>query len=89
VLIAETTLGAKLIWAAHRHIPQVRCDPLVSWTHVPPPNAWSFENDLLELLALGHSDAEYDAWLIRLDRGDQFGSGFAALNPNLPRDWQT
>ena len=37
---------------------------------------------LEELLALGHRDAEYDAWLIRIDRGDQFGSGFAALNPN-------
>src|SRR5258708_9925142 len=35
-----------------------------------------------ELLAPGHSGAEYDAWLIRIDRGDQFGSGFAALNPN-------
>ena len=37
---------------------------------------------LEELLALGHRGAEYDAWLIRIDRGDQFGSGFAALNPN-------
>jgi len=37
---------------------------------------------LEELLALGHREAEYDAWLIRIDRGDQFGSGFAALNPN-------
>src|SRR5258707_5095854 len=37
---------------------------------------------LEELLALGHSDAEYDAWLIRIDRGDQFGSGFVGLNPN-------
>jgi len=37
---------------------------------------------LEELLALGRRDAEYDAWLIRIDRGDQFGSSFAALNPN-------
>jgi len=35
-----------------------------------------------ELLAAGHSDAEYDAWLIRIGEGDQFGSGFVAINPN-------
>ncbi|WP_296679521.1 glutathione-dependent disulfide-bond oxidoreductase [Novosphingobium sp.] len=35
-----------------------------------------------ELLAAGHSDAEYDAWLINIREGDQFGSGFVALNPN-------
>ena len=34
-----------------------------------------------ELLAAGHKDAEYDAWLIRID-GNQFGSGFVAINPN-------
>jgi GSH-dependent disulfide-bond oxidoreductase len=37
---------------------------------------------LEELLALGHSGAEYDAWLIRIGEGDQFGSGFVAVNPN-------
>src|SRR6185369_13854348 len=35
-----------------------------------------------ELLALGHSDAEYDAWLINIGQGDQFGSGFVDINPN-------
>ncbi|HSH49819.1 MAG TPA: glutathione-dependent disulfide-bond oxidoreductase [Halomonas sp.] len=35
-----------------------------------------------ELLALGHTDAEYDAWLIRIEEGEQFGSGFVAVNPN-------
>jgi GST-like protein len=35
-----------------------------------------------ELLALGHADAEYDAWLIRINEGDQFGSDFVAINPN-------
>ena len=35
-----------------------------------------------ELLAAGHSGAEYDAWLIRINDGDQFGSGFVAVNPN-------
>jgi GSH-dependent disulfide-bond oxidoreductase len=37
---------------------------------------------LEELLALGHAGAEYDAWLIRINDGDQFGSGFVAVNPN-------
>src|SRR5260221_10481033 len=37
---------------------------------------------LEELLALGHSGAEYDAWLIKIGDGDQFGSGFVAVNPN-------
>ncbi len=35
-----------------------------------------------ELLALGHADAEYDAWLIRIGEGEQFGSGFVKINPN-------
>ena len=37
---------------------------------------------LEELLALGHAGAEYDAWLIKIGEGDQFGSGFVAINPN-------
>ncbi|WP_121067932.1 glutathione-dependent disulfide-bond oxidoreductase [Chachezhania antarctica] len=35
-----------------------------------------------ELLAAGHKDAEYDAWLINIGDGDQFGSGFVEINPN-------
>jgi len=35
-----------------------------------------------ELLALGHTGAEYDAWLIKIGDGEQFGSGFVAVNPN-------
>jgi GST-like protein len=35
-----------------------------------------------ELLQLGHSGAEYDAWLIRIEDGEQFGSGFVGINPN-------
>src|SRR5258707_6264954 len=46
------------------------------------PNGVKVTVMLEELLALGHSGAEYDAWLIRIDRGDQFGSGFVALSPN-------
>src|ERR1700754_3889501 len=35
-----------------------------------------------ELLAAGHKGAEYDAWLINIGQGDQFGSGFVSVNPN-------
>ncbi|RKR06699.1 GST-like protein [Kushneria sinocarnis] len=35
-----------------------------------------------ELLALGHGEAEYDAWLVNIGEGDQFGSGFVEINPN-------
>ncbi len=35
-----------------------------------------------ELLALGHTGAEYDAWMINISNGDQFGSGFVEINPN-------
>jgi GSH-dependent disulfide-bond oxidoreductase len=46
------------------------------------PNGVKVTVMLEELLALGHRDAEYDAWLIRIGDGDQFGSGFVDINPN-------
>ena len=46
------------------------------------PNGQKVTILLEELLALGHQGAEYDAWLIRINQGDQFGSGFVAINPN-------
>jgi GSH-dependent disulfide-bond oxidoreductase len=46
------------------------------------PNGVKVTIMLEELLALGHKGAEYDAWLIRIGDGDQFGSGFVAVNPN-------
>src|SRR5579862_199447 len=46
------------------------------------PNGVKVTIMLEELLATGHSGAEYDAWLIRIDQGDQFGSGFVGANPN-------
>jgi len=46
------------------------------------PNGQKVTILLEELLALGRSGAEYDAWLIRINDGDQFGSGFVAVNPN-------
>jgi len=46
------------------------------------PNGVKVTIMLEELLALGRSGAEYDAWLINIMNGDQFGSGFVAVNPN-------
>ncbi|MGF6770224.1 GST-like protein [Paraburkholderia sp. GAS199] len=46
------------------------------------PNGVKVTVMLEELLALGHSGAEYDAWPIRIGDGDQFGSGFVEVNPN-------
>jgi GSH-dependent disulfide-bond oxidoreductase len=46
------------------------------------PNGVKVTVMLEELLALRHGGAEYDAWLIRISEGDQFGSGFVAVNPN-------
>lgn len=46
------------------------------------PNGVKVTILLEELLALGHKGAEYDAWLIKIGDGDQFGSGFVEINPN-------
>ena len=46
------------------------------------PNGVKVTVMLEELLALGHSGAEYDAWLVRINEGDQFSSGFVDINPN-------
>ncbi len=46
------------------------------------PNGVKVTVMLEELLAAGHAGAEYDAWLIRIGEGDQFGSGFVEVNPN-------
>jgi GST-like protein len=46
------------------------------------PNGVKVTVMLEELLALGHAGAEYDAWLVRINEGQQFGSGFVAVNPN-------
>ena len=46
------------------------------------PNGVKVTVMLEELLTLGHSDAEYDAWMIKIGDGTQFGSGFVGVNPN-------
>ena len=53
------------------------------------PNGVKVTVMLEELLALGHAGAEYDAWLVEINDGVQFGSGFVAVNPNskIPALW--
>jgi len=53
------------------------------------PNGVKVTVMLEELLALGHAGAEYDAWLVKINESDQFGSGFVAVNPNskIPALW--
>jgi len=46
------------------------------------PNGQKVTILLEELLAAGHAGAEYDAWIVEIGKGDQFGSGFVAVNPN-------
>src|SRR6476661_115344 len=46
------------------------------------PNGQKVTILLEELLAAGHAGAEYDAWLIKINEGAQFGSGFVGINPN-------
>jgi len=46
------------------------------------PNGVKVTVLLEELLAIGRSGAEYDAWLVNINEGEQFGSGFVAINPN-------
>ncbi|WP_213990148.1 glutathione-dependent disulfide-bond oxidoreductase [Sodalis sp. dw_96] len=64
----------------HQELPVGR-HPLQLYS-LATPNGVKVTVMLEELLALGHSGAEYDAWLIRIGEGDQFGSGFVAVNPN-------
>ncbi len=67
--------------ATHDHDLPVGRHPLQLYS-LGTPNGVKVTVMLEELLALGHTGAEYDAWLIRIGEGDQFGSGFVAVNPN-------
>lgn len=65
----------------HEKVLPVGKQPLQLYS-LATPNGVKVTILLEELLALGHSGAEYDAWLIRIGEGDQFGSGFVDINPN-------
>ncbi|HEY2558173.1 MAG TPA: glutathione-dependent disulfide-bond oxidoreductase [Caldimonas sp.] len=67
--------------ATHEHELPVGRHPLQLYS-VGTPNGVKVTVLLEELLALDHAGAEYDAWLIRINEGAQFGSGFVAVNPN-------
>ncbi|MDP9043225.1 MAG: glutathione-dependent disulfide-bond oxidoreductase [Pseudomonadota bacterium] len=67
--------------ATHEHELPVGRHPLQLYS-LGTPNGQKVTVMLEELLALGHAGAEYDAWPIKINEGDQFGSGFVAINPN-------
>ncbi|MBF6618232.1 MAG: glutathione-dependent disulfide-bond oxidoreductase [Candidimonas sp.] len=67
--------------ATHEKELPVGAHPLQLYS-LATPNGQKVTIMLEELLASGHREAEYDAWLIRIGDGDQFGSGFVKVNPN-------
>src|SRR6201996_4235495 len=67
--------------ATHEQALPVGKHPLQLYS-LATPNGVKVTVMLEELLALGHRGAEYDAWLIRINEGAQFGSGFVNVNPN-------
>ena len=67
--------------ATHEHELPVGQHPLQLYS-LATPNGVKVTVMLEELLAMGHRGAEYDAWLTRISEGEQFGSGFVAVNPN-------
>lgn len=67
--------------ATHDHELPVGKHPLQLYS-LATPNGVKVTIMLEELLAAGHTGAEYDAWLIRIAKGEQFGSSFVAANPN-------
>lgn len=75
------SINRPIAGATHEKALPVGRHPLQLYS-LATPNGVKVTVMLEELLALGHSGAEYDAWLIRINEGDQFGSGFVAVNPN-------
>jgi GSH-dependent disulfide-bond oxidoreductase len=67
--------------ATHEKVLPVGKHPIQLYS-MGTPNGVKVTIMLEELLAAGHSGAEYDAWMISIGAGDQFGSGFVAINPN-------
>ena len=67
--------------ATHEHELPVGQHPLQLYS-LGTPNGIKVTILLEELLAAGHAGAEYDAWLIKIGEGQQFGSGFVSINPN-------
>ncbi|HCH8073798.1 TPA: glutathione-dependent disulfide-bond oxidoreductase [Acinetobacter baumannii] len=77
----NTDLNQPTSGARYEHTLPVGKHPLQLYS-LATPNGQKVTILLEELLALGHKDAEYDAWLIKIGEGQQFGSGFVEINPN-------
>ncbi|HHP7874676.1 glutathione-dependent disulfide-bond oxidoreductase [Acinetobacter baumannii] len=77
----KTDLNQPTSGARYEHTLPVGKHPLQLYS-LATPNGQKVTILLEELLALGHKDAEYDAWLIKIGEGQQFGSGFVEINPN-------
>ncbi|TGU87077.1 glutathione-dependent disulfide-bond oxidoreductase [Acinetobacter pittii] len=77
----KTDLNQPTSGARYEHPLPVGKHPLQLYS-LATPNGQKVTILLEELLALGHQDAEYDAWLIKIGEGQQFGSGFVEINPN-------
>jgi GST-like protein len=75
------SINRPIAGATHEKVLPVGRHPLQLYS-LGTPNGVKVTIMLEELLALGHSGAEYDAWLIRIGDGDQFGSDFVEINPN-------
>ncbi|TXI16205.1 MAG: glutathione-dependent disulfide-bond oxidoreductase [Roseateles sp.] len=78
---AFASINRPIAGATHERELPVGRHPLQLYS-LGTPNGVKVTVMLEELLALGHAGAEYDAWLIRINEGQQFGSGFVAVNPN-------
>lgn len=75
------SINRPIAGATHEQALPVGQHPLQLYS-LATPNGVKVTVMLEELLALGQQGAEYDAWLIRINEGDQFGSGFVEANPN-------
>jgi GST-like protein len=75
------SINRPIAGATHERALPVGRHPLQLYS-LATPNGVKVTLMLEELLALGHTGAEYDAWLIRISEGEQFGSGFVEANPN-------
>lgn len=78
---AFASINRPMAGATHERTLPVGKHPLQLYS-MATPNGVKVTVMLEELLALGHQGAEYDAHLIKINEGDQFSSGFVAINPN-------
>ncbi|WP_272963424.1 glutathione-dependent disulfide-bond oxidoreductase, partial [Alcanivorax jadensis] len=78
---AFANINRPIAGPTHDKALQVGKHPLQLYS-LATPNGVKVTVMLEELLEKGHKDAEYDAWLINIQNGDQFGSGFVEVNPN-------